>query len=607
MAGLIEDYAVIGNCEAIALVSRNGSIDWLGLPRFDSAACFAALLGTPENGRWQIAPADAEPRVTRRYRDGSLILETRFETDDGVVVVTDCMGRRDVGSDVVRLVRGERGRVKMRSELVIRFEYGWVVPWVRSHEDGAMTAIAGPDQLTLRTTAALHGENMRTVAEFIVGEGQEVPFVLTWSLSYHPTPPNSVARDTITEATEGWSQWAKAFKPEGCGEWAEAVLRSVVTLRALSHRETGGIVAAATTSLPEQLGGPRNWDYRFCWLRDATITLYALMNAGFTEEAGRWRRWLLRAIAGEPSQMQIMYGVAGERRLTEYEIPWLRGYEGAGPVRIGNAASGQLQLDVYGEVLDALYQARRMGLAESGAGWALERTLIEHLETIWEQPDDGIWEVRGGRKHFTHSKAMVWVAFDRGVRSIEEFGLDGPLDRWRELRERVHDQVCEKGFDKKLNSFVQYYGSKDLDASLLLLPLVGFMAADDPRIVGTVAAIERDLLRDGFVARYNTASGTDGLAGSEGAFLACSFWLADNYVLQGRDAEARALFERLLALRNDVGLLAEEYDPKAKRQVGNFPQAFSHVALINTAHNLSREVGPAQHRAESKETGASSP
>ncbi len=607
MAGLIEDYAVIGNCEATALVGRNGSIDWLGLPRFDSAACFAALLGTPDNGRWQIAPVGAEPRVTRRYRDGSLVLETRFETDDGAVVVIDCMGRRDVGSDVVRLVRGERGRVKMRSELVIRFEYGWVVPWVRRHEDGAMTATAGPDQLTLRTTAAMHGENMRTVAEFIVGEGQEVPFVLTWSLSYHPTPPNADARDTIREATEGWAKWAKAFKPEGSGEWAEAVLRSVVTLRALSHRETGGIVAAATTSLPEQLGGPRNWDYRFCWLRDATITLYALMNSGFTEEARLWRHWLLRAIAGAPDQMQIMYGVAGERRLTEYEIPWLKGYEGAGPVRIGNAASDQLQLDVYGEVLDALYQARRMGLAESGAGWALERTLIEHLETIWEQPDDGIWEVRGGRKQFTYSKAMVWVAFDRGVRSIEEFGLEGPLDRWRELRERVHQQVCEKGFDRKLNSFVQYYGSTELDASLLLLSQVGFMAADDPRIVGTVAAIERELLKDGFVARYDTSAGTDGLAGSEGAFLACSFWLADNYVLQGRDQEARALFERLLALRNDVGLLAEEYDPKAKRQVGNFPQAFSHVALINTAHNLSREVGPAQHRAESKETGAASP
>jgi GH15 family glucan-1,4-alpha-glucosidase len=607
MAGLIEDYAVIGNCEATALVSRNGSIDWLGLPRFDSAACFAALLGTPENGRWQIAPVGAEPRISRRYREGSLVLETRFETDDGVVVVTDCMGRRDAGTDVVRLVRGERGRVKVRSELVIRFEYGWVVPWVRSHDDGTMTAIAGPDQLTLRTSAALRGEDMRTVAEFIVNEGQEVPFVLTWSLSYHPTPPSPDARDTIEEAAAGWKQWATSFKPEGCGEWSEAVLRSVVTLRALSHRETGGIVAAATTSLPEQLGGPRNWDYRFCWLRDATITLYALMNAGFTEEARLWRQWLLRAIAGAPDQMQIMYGVAGERRLTEYEIPWLKGYEGAGPVRIGNAASDQLQLDVYGEVLDALYQARRMGLAESGAGWTLERTLIEHLETVWQEPDDGIWEVRGGRKHFTHSKAMVWVAFDRGVRSIEEFGLEGPLERWRELRERIHDEVCEKGFDRERNSFVQYYGSTDLDASLLLLPLVGFMAADDPRIVGTVAAIERDLLEDGFVARYNTSSGTDGLTGTEGAFLACSFWLADNYVLQGRYGEARALFERLLALRNDVGLLAEEYDPKAGRQVGNFPQAFSHVALINTAHNLSRATGPAQHRAESKETGAASP
>ncbi|MBV9654731.1 MAG: glycoside hydrolase family 15 protein [Acetobacteraceae bacterium] len=607
MPGLIEDYAIIGNCEATALVNRNGSIDWLGLPRFDSAACFAALLGTPENGRWQIAPVGAEPRITRKYRDGSLVLETRFETDDGAVVLIDCMGRRDAGSDVVRLVRGERGRVKMRSELVIRFEYGAIIPWVRSHEDGALTAIAGPDQLTLRTSAAMHGENMRSVSEFIVSEGQEIPFVLTWSLSYHPTPEAADARTTIEEAGNGWTEWAKSLKPEGSGEWVDAVLRSVITLKALSHRETGGIVAAATTSLPEQLGGPRNWDYRFCWLRDATITLYALMHAGFTEEARLWRRWLLRAIAGAPEQMQIMYGVAGERRLTEYAIPWLKGYEGAGPVRIGNAASDQVQLDVYGEVLDALYQARRMGLAESGAGWSLEKNLIEHLETIWHEPDDGIWEVRGGRKHFVHSKVMAWVAFDRAVRSVEEFGLEGPLDRWKEIRERIHDQVCEQGFSRERNSFVQHYGSTDVDASLLLLSQVGFMAADDPRIVGTVAAIETDLLKDGFVARYNTSSGTDGLPGDEGVFLACSFWLADNYVLQNRYEEARALFERLLALRNDVGLLAEEYDPEARRQVGNFPQAFSHVALINTAHNLSRAGGPVQHRAESKETGAASP
>lgn len=604
MAGLIEDYAVIGNCETMALVGRSGSIDWLGLPRFDSAACFAALLGEAGNGRWLIAPAAMEGvTVTRRYREGTLVLETRFETPDGVVVLTDCMGRRDPGSDVVRLVRGESGRVRMRMELVIRFEYGAIVPWVRAHDDGTMTAIAGPDQLTLRTPVALRGEDMRTVAEFVVGPGHEVPFALTWSLSYHPTPASPVVQDTIDAQTGRWQDWAKAFRPEGPPDWSEAVLRSALTLKALSHRETGGIVAAATTSLPEQLGGPRNWDYRYCWLRDATITLYALMSSGFSAEAQLWRRWLLRAIAGAPEQMQIMYGIAGERRLTEYEVPWLSGYEGAGPVRIGNAASDQLQLDVYGEVLDALYQARRLGLSESGSSWQLETTLLTHLETIWDQPDDGIWEVRGGRKHFVHSKVMTWVAFDRAVRSIEEFGLAGPLDRWTALRETIHDQICARGFDPALGSFVQYYGASELDAALLLLPLVGFMAADDPRITGTVAAIERTLLRDGFVARYSTEAGTDGLPGSEGAFLACSFWLVDNYVLQGREDDARALFGRLLALRNDVGLLAEEYDPRARRQVGNFPQAFSHVALINTARNLTRARGPAQHRAESKETG----
>jgi GH15 family glucan-1,4-alpha-glucosidase len=602
MACLIEDYAIVGNCETAAMVSRAGSIDWLGLPRFDSAACFAALLGEPQNGRWLIAPAAPDVKITRRYRQDTLILETRFETDTGAVVLVDGMGRRDDGCDVVRLVRCERGRVDMRMEMVVRFEYGWVIPWVRRLDDGRLTAVAGPDRLTLCTPVELRGEEMKTVAEFSIGEGEEVPFVLTWSPSFRPIPPSADAADTIKTATEGWKEWAKSYNPAGGGEWAESVLRSVITLKGLTHRDTGGIIAAATTSLPEQLGGPRNWDYRFCWLRDATITLYALMNSGFIEEAGAWREWLLRAIAGAPEQMQIMYGIAGERRLMEYELPWLEGYENAAPVRIGNAASDQLQLDVYGEVLDALYQARRMDLAPSEAGWRLERTLIQHLEKIWEQPDEGIWEVRGPRRHFTHSKVMAWVAFDRGVRSIEEFGLEGPVDRWRALRERIHDEVCERGFDKEMNSFVQSYGAKELDASLLLLPLVGFIAADDPRVAGTVAAVEKHLLRDGFVARYNTSSTVDGLPGGEGAFLACSFWLADNYVLQNRSDEARALFQRLLDLRNDVGLLSEEYDPRARRLVGNFPQAFSHVALINTAHNLTRAAGPAQHRAESKET-----
>ena len=601
MPGQIEDYAVIGNCESAAVVGRDGSIDWLALPRFDSAACFAALLGGPENGRWQIAPAGPAPS-TRRYRPSTLVLETRFEDDQGSVVLVDCMGRRDGCTDLVRLLHCDRGRMDMRMELVIRCEYGAIVPWVRRLDDGRLTAVAGPDRLTLGTPRETHGENMRTVAEFTLAAGEEVPFVLTWSPSYLPIPDLADAAATIEEATTGWQDWARAFRQEGSGEWAEMVLRSLITLKALTHRETGGIVAAATTSLPEQLGGPRNWDYRFCWLRDATLTLYALLNSGFLEEAAAWRDWLLRAIAGSPAQMQIMYGIAGERRLTEYEIPWLSGYEGASPVRIGNAASDQLQLDVYGEVLDALYQARRMGLAPSDAAWKLERELVEHLEKIWDQPDEGLWEVRGGRRQFTHSKVMAWVAFDRAVRSVEEFGLAGPAERWQALRERIHAEICARGFDAELNSFVQSYGAKQLDASLLLLPLVGFLPADDPRIIGTVAAIEKHLLRDGFVARYNTESAVDGLPGDEGAFLACSFWLADNYILLGRDADARALFQRLQGLCNDVGLLAEEYDPRAKRQVGNFPQAFSHVALINTAHNLNRAYGPAQHRAESKET-----
>jgi GH15 family glucan-1,4-alpha-glucosidase len=599
----IEDYAVIGNCESAAMVGPNGPIDWLAVPRFDSAACFAELLGGAENGRWQIAPR-RESHTSRCYRPGTLVLETRSENAEGAAILTDAMGRRDGCSDLVRIVRGERGRMRLRMELVIRCEYGSIIPWVRRLDDGRLTAVAGPDRLTLSTPAAIRGENLRTIAEFDIAAGEEIPFSLTWSPSYRPIPAAANARDTIAEATAGWLRWSRSHKPEGSGEWSEAVLRSLITLKALTHLETGGIVAAATTSLPEQLGGPRNWDYRFCWLRDATLTLYALMNSGFFEEAAAWRDWLLRAVAGAPPQMQIMYGIAGERRLIEYEVPWLKGYEGAAPVRIGNAAVDQLQLDVYGEVLDALYQARRMALPANHAAWALERALVEHLETIWEQPDEGIWEVRGGRRQFTHSKVMAWVAFDRAIRSVEEFGLDGPVERWRLHRERLHEQVCREGFDPKLNSFVQFYGAQQLDASLLMLPLVGFLPADDPRMKGTVAAIEKCLLKDGFVARYNTENAIDGLPGDEGAFLACSFWLADNYILQGRRDDARALFERLLALRNDVGLLAEEYDPIARRQVGNYPQAFSHVALINTAHNLTRAYGPAQHRAESKETVA---
>ncbi len=605
MALRIEDYALIGNCESAALVGLDGSIDWLCMPRFDSAACFAALLGDRDNGRWQVAPSDPVTKVTRRYRDDTLVLETRFETADGTVLLTDCMGRRDGHADVVRIVRGEAGTVALRSELVIRTEYGSVIPWVSRLDDGRLAAVAGPDRLTLATTVDLHGEDMRTIADFSVAEGEEVAFVLTWSPSYKRAPQTVDATDVVELATEDWRNWIKSHRIDSCGEWRDIVMRSLITLKALTHYETGGIVAAPTTSLPEALGGPRNWDYRYCWLRDATLTLYALLTSGFLEEAGAWRDWLMRAIAGSPDQMQIMYGIAGERRLDEYEVGWLAGYEGSSPVRIGNAASGQLQLDVYGEVIDAMYQARRLGLPPDQNGWNLERALVEHLEAIWQDPDEGIWEVRGGRRQFTASKAMVWAAFDRAVRSVEEFGLDGPLERWRAARDTVHAQVCEKGFDKEMNSFVQFYGSKALDASLLMMPLVGFLPPDDPRIVGTVAAIEAHLMEDGFVKRYKEAGNVDGLKGGhEGAFLPCSFWLADNYVLAGRLDEAKTLFERLIGLCNDVGLLSEEYDPRVKRQVGNFPQAFTHVALINTAHNLSRDVGPALHRAESAETSA---
>jgi len=596
----IEDYAVIGNCETMALVGRDGSIDWLGLPRFDSAACFSALLGEPEHGRWLIAPIVGNAKISRRYRGDTLILETEFETETGSVCIIDFMSRREGVSDLVRIVKGMRGTVAMHTELVVRFEYGSIVPWVSRQEDRRLELTAGPDRLVLETRVPLRGANLRTVGEFDVETGDEVALTLSWTPSYRPAPPPFRATDALAEAERFWSNWAIPIKR--AAEWSEAVLRSLLTLKALSHRETGGIVAAGTTSLPEKIGGTRNWDYRFCWLRDATFTLYALLEAGFLGEARAWRQWLLRAVAGSPDDLQIMYGVAGERRLAEYEVPWLPGYQKSGPVRIGNAAAGQVQLDVYGEVLDALYVARRAGLAANDASWGLECALIEHLETIWDQPDDGIWEVRGGRKHFTHSKVMAWVAFDRAVRSSEEFGLEAPLDRWRAIRDRIHRRVCDDGFDTKQNSFVQSFGVIALDASLLLMPIVGFLPASDARIRGTLAAIERNLVRDGFVMRYITAAGTDGLPPGEGAFLACSFWLADNYVLQGRIDEARVLFARLLSLRNDVGLLAEEYDPISKCQLGNFPQAFSHLALINTARNLIGASGPVHQRSAGSST-----
>ena len=597
MASRIEDYAVIGNCETLALVARDGSLDWLGLPRFDSAACFAALLGEPRHGRWLIAPVGADQCTTRRYRGATLILETDFETETGAVRLIDFMVRREGAADVVRLVVGLRGKVSMRTELVVRFDYGSRMPWVSRVEDGRLQFTVGPDRLLLDTAVPLRGEDMRSVGEFTIDAGERVAFNLNWSESFR-APPAPLDAENALRVTEAlWAGWTENYKT--CGEWAEAELRSLLTLKALAHWQTGGIVAAGTTSLPEKLGGERNWDYRFCWLRDATFTLYALIEAGFLGEAVAWRNWLLRAVAGSPDDLQIMYGVAGEARLTEYELPWLPGYEGAKPVRVGNAAAGQIQLDVYGEVLYVLYVARKAGLQDGETSWPLERALVAHLSKIWHQPDDGIWEVRGGRRHFTHSKVMAWVAFDRAIRSAEEFGLEAPLDEWRATRDTIHAQVCAQGFDTAQNSFVQSYGATALDASTLLIAIVGFLPASDSRIIGTVNAIEKNLLRNGLVLRYDTSGQTDGLPPGEGAFLACSFWLADSYALLGRTEDARILFERLLSLRNDVGLLAEEYDMGMKRQLGNFPQALSHLALINTARTLSAS-SPAHQKPDAR-------
>jgi GH15 family glucan-1,4-alpha-glucosidase len=598
MAQLIEDYALIGNNATAALVGRNGSIDWLCLPRFDSPACFAALLGEISNGRWLIGPKHEKLNVTRRYRPGTMVLETEFATEEGAVVLIDCMDRRGDLQDLVRIVRGVRGRVSMVMDLVLRYGYGTIGPWVTRTKEGKWQAIAGPDQVLLQTSVTLHGEDMRTRSEFEVAEGEEVPFVFTWSKSYVQIHSQPDACTIVENVTNAWTRWSKKHTPKG--PYTDAVLRSILTLKALTHHATGGIVAAATTSLPEEIGGVRNWDYRFCWLRDSTFTLFALMETGFMDEAKAWRDWLIRAIAGSPEQMQIMYGVDGERRLTEFEINQLAGYEGSQPVRIGNAASEQLQLDVYGEVLDAFYQARCRGLEKLEAAWNLERSLVLALENLWSKPDDGIWEIRGPRRHFVHSKVMAWVAVDRAIRTIQEFGEDGPLERWIRLRNDIHEEVCRFGFSHELNSFVQYYGSKDLDASLLLLPLVGFLPPEDPRVKSTIAAIEKRLLRHGLVARYETHTAVDGLPGGEGVFLACSFWLVDNYVQQGRHDEAKQLFDSLLALRNDVGLLSEEYDPAEHRQLGNFPQAFSHLALVISAFNLSPpdEVRPAEHRSK---------
>jgi GH15 family glucan-1,4-alpha-glucosidase len=597
MSSRIEDYALIGDCHTAALVSTAGSIDWLCLPRFDSGACFAALLGGPEQGRWMIGPAGGGSAARRRYREGTLVLETDFETNGGAVTLVDCLPLRGERADLVRMVVGRHGRVPMRMELVIRFDYGSIVPWVRREADG-IRAIAGPDALRLRTSVPLRGEDFKTVADFTVSPGQSVAFDLTWSHSHEQCPPGLDVAAAVDATSRWWSEWSG--RCTYAGEWREAVVRSLVTLKALTYAPTGGIVAAPTTSLPEHLGGVRNWDYRYCWLRDATFTLYALMNAGYVDEARQWRAWLLRAVAGKPSQIQIMYGLAGERRLTELELPWLPGYEGARPVRIGNRASEQRQLDVFGELFDTMHQSWRAGIGPGEEGWRLEKDLLGFLEQIWSEPDEGIWEVRGPRRHFTHSKMMAWVAVDRAIKAVERFGMDGPVDRWRALRDTIHGQICEKGYDPKRGAFVQSYGSDRLDASLLMMPLVGFLPAADPRVRGTIEAIHRELTTDGLVARYATDPEIDGLPPGEAAFLLCSFWLADALALLGRRDEARRLFEQLLSVRNDVGLLAECYDPVAKRLLGNFPQAFSHVGLINTAQNLDRPArGPAEDRPRS--------
>jgi len=589
----IEDYALIGNTRTSALVGKDGSIDWMCVPRFDSNACFAALLGDRGNGRWQIGPARGVAAVRRAYRPGTLILETEFETADGAVRIIDCMPVWDERTDIVRIVEGVRGRVPMRMDLVMRFGYGAITPWVR-RVDGALLATSGPDSLELRTPVALEGRNFTTSAEFVIAEGQRAPFVMTWFPS-HDTRPLPIDAEAALGATDRyWRAWIDHCTYDG--RWGDAVRASLVVLKALTYAPTGGMVAAVTTSLPEELGGVRNWDYRYCWVRDATFTLYALLLAGYHDEARAWREWLLRAAAGHPAELQILYGVGGERQLTEMVLPWLPGYENSAPVRVGNAAAVQSQLDIYGELMDSLHLARAAGLGVDADAWKFERTLVNFLASNWQRPDSGIWEMRGEPQQFTHSKVMAWVAMDRAVKGIENHGLDGPLERWRDVRATIHREVCEHGVDKSRGVFVQRYGSTELDASLLMIPLVGFLPPDDPRVRATVDAIERELVVDGLVLRYRTDKSVDGLPPGEGYFLPCSFWLADNLALRGRHAQAEALFERLLTLRNDVGLLSEEYDLNGRRALGNMPQALTHVALVNTARNLSSSGGPSEHR-----------
>ncbi len=601
MSTPIEDYALIGDTETAALVATDGSIDWLCLPRFDSGACLGALLGSEENGRWQIAPAGGAKRVVRSYRPGTLILETEMEADGGKIRLVDLMPvrGRDGGNnaDVVRIVEGVSGRVKMRMDLTIRFDYGHLVPWVTQSGE-RLSAVGGPDAITLSTPVETQGKNLSTVAEFAVSGGDRVPFVLTWHPSHRPAPPDVDAESALEDTEKWWREWTDANTYDG--EWEEAVDRSLITLKALTYAPTGGIVAAPTTSLPEHIGGVRNWDYRFVWVRDATFTLQTLLMAGHHREALAWRDWLLRAVAGDPEDLQIMYGVAGERRMPELELDWLAGYQGSRPVRTGNAAHQQIQVDVYGELMDAIYMARRMGMDHEETIWDLQQLLLEHLEGKWSEPDHGLWEVRGDPRHFTHSRLMAWVAFDRAVKCVEQWTFDGPVDRWRERRQDIRTEIEQRGFDPDRNTFTQSYGSSALDASLLLIPQVGFLPPTEARVLGTIDAIRRELsIDDTLIRRYDTDQADDGLPGGEGAFLLCSFWMVDALAMAGNHDEARRRFESLLDLRNDVGLLSEQYDPMSQRMLGNFPQAYSHLGLIDSAYNLLAEGkgGPAQDRA----------
>jgi GH15 family glucan-1,4-alpha-glucosidase len=596
MSAPIESYGMIGDCKTAALVGLDGSIDWLCWPRFDSDACFARLLGGQSNGFWLITPYQEIKSTSRRYRPDTVILETTFETETGKATIIDFMLPHGTSSDLVRIVRGDEGEVPMCMELMLRFGYGATTPWVTRLKDDTMRAVAGPDMVVMRTPAYFRGENFKTVAQFSVAKGKSTPFVLSYQPSHLPLPEAIDPHDALEKCEKFWTEWTATTKCEG--PHAEAIRRSLLTLKSLTYQPSGGIVAAATTSLPEQFGSERNWDYRLCWLRDATLTLLAMMDAGIYDEAAAWRDWLHRAVAGSPSETQIMYGLRGERRLTEWIVDWLPGYADSKPVRAGNAAHQQFQLDVYGEVMDAFEQSRKGGLAATEAGWELQRSLVEHVAKCWQEPDNGIWETRGPKQHFVYSKVMAWVCFDRAIKAVEQHGLPGPVERWREMCKAIHEDVCDKGFDRENNTFRAAYDSDLLDASLLLLAQTGFVKPDDPRFVGTVEAIEKALVRGGFVMRYNTHDMEDGLRPGEGAFLACSFWLADAYISIGRKADAEKLFERLLAIRNDLGLLAEEYEPRNKRQQGNFPQAFSHVALINTAFNLTRAEKPQEQRAD---------